>query len=81
MIETVEVRVIPYDEVGGDYARDGGEGDRTLASWREGYWDYIVSECRRIGRDPARDAPLNMERFRCIASRCGGRNREPTCEL
>jgi hypothetical protein len=41
-------------------------GAGTLADWRQGYWDYIVSECQRIGRDPARNAPLNMERFRVV---------------
>lgn len=35
VIETVEVRVIPYDEVPEQYAIDGGEGDRTLKTCAE----------------------------------------------
>lgn len=64
IIETTEVRVIPFDEVTPDYAHDGGEGDRSMATWRDMYWRYIVSECRRIGREPSPKAPLVMERFR-----------------
>ena len=66
VIQTTEVRILPFDEVGEEYARDGGEGDCTLESWREMYWEYIVSECRRIGREPSRKAPLVMERFQVV---------------
>ena len=65
IIETLEVQVIPYDEVGEDFAYEGGEGDRSLADWRRIYWDFIVSECAQIGRPPSKKAPLVMERF-CV---------------
>jgi uncharacterized protein YhfF len=64
IIDTVDVQVIPYDEVGEDYAWEGGERDRTLASWRAMYWDYIVGECQKLGREPSPKTPLVMERFR-----------------
>ncbi len=64
VIETTDVRIIPFDEVSVEYARAGGEGDRSLASWRKMYWRHIVSECQRIGRAPSEKAPLVMERFR-----------------
>jgi len=32
------------------------------------YWEYIVSECKRIGREPDVKAPLAMERFRVVYS-------------
>jgi len=66
IIETTEVRIFPYDEVPGEYAWEGGEGDRTMPDWRRIYWEYIVSECSRIGRMPDRKAPLAMERFRVV---------------
>jgi len=68
IIETTRVRVIPYDEVPEEYAWAGGEGDRTLATWRRIYWEMIVSECKRIGREPSPKAPLAMERFRVVYS-------------
>jgi uncharacterized protein YhfF len=66
IIRTTDVSTIPFDEVRETYAREGGEGDRTLATWRPMYWRYIVSECRRIGREPNRKAPLVMERFTVV---------------
>ena len=66
IIETTEVRIFPYDEVPDEYAWEGGEGDRSVRDWRRIYWKYIVSECKRIGREPNVKAPLAMERFRVV---------------
>ena len=66
VIADMEVTIIPYDEVGNSFAWDGGEEDRSLESWRQIYWDYIVSECARIRREPTRKTPLICERFRVV---------------
>jgi uncharacterized protein YhfF len=66
IIRTSDVRVLPFDEVGEEYAQWGGEGDRTLDTWRDMYWSYIEYECTRIGRTPDPKAPLVMERFRVV---------------
>jgi uncharacterized protein YhfF len=66
IIETTEIRILPFDEVDEQFAFDGGEGDRTLTSWRGGYWSYIVSECARIHQEPTRQVPLVCERFRVV---------------
>ena len=63
IIRTTDVAIIPFDEVPAVYAHEGGEADRTLATWRPMYWRYIVSECGRLGRAPHPKAPLVMERF------------------
>ncbi len=68
IVEVTEVRVFPYDEVPHEYAWEGGEGDRTVRDWRRIYWKLIVSECKRIGREPDVKAPLSMERFRLVYS-------------
>jgi uncharacterized protein YhfF len=61
--QTTNVAIIPFNEVPEEYARWGGEGDCSLESWRRIYWNYIVVECKRIGRVPTANAPLVMERF------------------
>lgn len=66
VILDTEIRVLPYDEVDAAFAWDGGEEDRTLQSWRQFYWDYILAECARIGREPTPQAPLVCERFRLV---------------
>jgi uncharacterized protein YhfF len=63
VIRTTDVAILPFSEVPESYALHGGEGDRTLATWRPLYWRYIVLECARIGREPCERAPLVMERF------------------
>lgn len=68
IIETTQVRIMPFDEVSEDYAWEGGEGDRSLATWREIYWEYITREYQRIGLEPNAKAPLVMERFRVVYS-------------
>ena len=66
VIETTEVAVLPFRDVPEQWAVWGGEGDRTLATWRPMYWRYIESECARIGRPSSEDAPLVMERFQVV---------------
>ncbi len=66
IIQDTEVCVTPFDEVDAAFAWDGGEEDRTLESWRRIYWEFIVSECSRIGREPSPKTPLVCERFRVV---------------
>jgi uncharacterized protein YhfF len=66
IIQTWQVNIIPYDEVDEQFAHDGGEEDRSLESWRRIYWDYLVVECARIGREPSPQTPLVCERFRLV---------------
>ena len=64
--ETTEVRVLPYNRVDEAFAREEGEGDRTLAYWRQAHWNYFQRTLPRIGRSPAEDMPLVCERFRLV---------------
>ena len=48
----VSVDVVPYAQVSAEYAAIEGEGDGSLAYWREAHWDYFSRECERIGRVP-----------------------------
>jgi len=66
IILDLDVKIIPFDEVDETFAWDGGEEDRTLESWRRIYWEYILLECGRIGRDPGPKTPLVCERFRVV---------------
>jgi len=68
IIQTWEIRFIPYDEVDEQFAYHGGEEDRSLESWRRMYWDFIVAECARIRREQSEKVPLVCERFRVVYS-------------
>ena len=49
VIETVEVRRVPFGEVAEDIATGEGEGDLTYADWREAHLDYFRREGEALG--------------------------------
>lgn len=62
VIETIEVRRLPSQEVDAAFARDYGEGDRTLEWWRSEGASYYA---RLAGRSGA-EVVLLRERFRVL---------------
>src|SRR5690349_3360716 len=61
VIETIEVTYRRFNEVEADFAFDEGEGDRSLAYWREAHRTYFG----RLGRF-SEDMMLMCERFRLV---------------
>lgn len=61
VIETVELTQKRYDQVDAQFAHDEGEGDRTLAYWREAHRNYFT----RL-KTFAPDMLLWCERFRVV---------------
>ncbi len=66
IIQTTEVTVRPYEEVPADFAYDEGEGDRSLAYWREAHWRYFNRRCADIGKKPTMTMAVICERFRLV---------------
>lgn len=61
VLETTEVRVVPAGQVDLRFARDEGEGFRSVADWRaahERFWS---------GRGVTDETPVVCERFRLMA--------------
>lgn len=52
------VAVLPYIEVSAEYAAIEGEGDGSLAYWRDAHWAFFSRECKRLGREPAQSMPV-----------------------
>ena len=65
LISTTLVEVVPFDEVGEEHARLEGEGDRTLAGWRDVH-ERFFSEHKTHDRAFAADMPIVLERFEVI---------------
>ena len=61
VIESIEVTFQRYTEVDAKFAFDEGEGDRSLAYWREAHRQYF----RRLGKFNE-DMMLMCERFRLV---------------
>ncbi|HSG18377.1 MAG TPA: ASCH domain-containing protein [Anaerolineae bacterium] len=66
LIETTEVRLRAYDEVNAQFAYDEGEGDRSLAYWRDAHWRYFGRICQALGHSPSHNMLLVCERFRVV---------------
>lgn len=64
--ETVEVALRRYDEVDAQFAYAEGEGDRSLAYWREAHRRFFTRTLPAIGKEFAIDMPLVCERFRVV---------------
>lgn len=60
------VRVMPFGDVDEEYAAIEGEGDRSLAYWREAHWDYFSRRCRELGREPSEDMPVVCTEFEVL---------------
>jgi uncharacterized protein YhfF len=65
VIETVEVFVVPFNEVTERFAYDEGEGDRSLWYWREVHRRYF-SRQRFKNRGFDERMPLVCERFKVV---------------
>jgi len=66
IVETTEMRIVPFKDVDAQFAYEYGEGDRTLEWWREHLWEYYAEECAALGREPTEEMPLVCERFRVV---------------
>lgn len=71
LIRTTSVDVVPFDEVGEEFAAAEGEDDRSLASWRREHERYFG---RVLERPFAADMPVVCERFELLDPRRGRRS-------
>ncbi|WP_435745207.1 ASCH domain-containing protein [Nocardioides sp. SYSU DS0663] len=65
LVATTEVRVVPFDQVDEEHARAEGEGDVTLAWWRERH-EAFFREHDPHGRGFRPDMPVVLERLRVL---------------
>jgi uncharacterized protein YhfF len=66
LVETTEVEIVPFNQVSARQAYDEGEGDLSLAYWREVHWLAFGRDLRALGKEPAEDMPVVCEHFRVL---------------
>ena len=66
IIKTVEVKVLPMNEVSEEFAIAEGEGDRTYEYWWKVHKNFFTKELNEIGREFSEDMLLVCERFELI---------------
>jgi uncharacterized protein YhfF len=60
------VVVCPFDQVTPEFAAREGEGDLSLAWWREAHWRFFSRECAAIGRVPDTSMPVVCAAFEVL---------------
>ena len=68
IIETIDVGECKYSEVSAEFAALEGEGDKSLAWWRQAHWDFFSAECQEQGLEASEDLMLVLERFKVVYS-------------
>ncbi len=66
VIRTTAVEVVGFDEVTEEFAAVEGEGDGSLAFWRDAHWAAFSREFEGTGFIPSPDMPVVCERFEVV---------------
>lgn len=66
IIKIDSVELCQYSEVTAEFAYAEGEGDRSLAGWRQGHWDFFANECEVLNIQPSETMMLVLEQFHVV---------------
>jgi len=66
IVEVNAVSECTFAKVSAEFAYQEGEGDRSLASWRETHWDFFTQECVSLGIAPSEEMILVLEHFHVV---------------
>lgn len=66
VIETTDLRIVRFRDVGADFAAREGEGDGSLEYWKEGHRRYFSAEHEGLGIPFGEDVPVLCEDFRVV---------------
>jgi len=66
IIRTVSVEVVAFQDVSDLFASTEGEGDGSLAYWREAHWAAFGRSLSGIGREPSLGMPVVCEVFEVV---------------
>jgi uncharacterized protein YhfF len=72
VIETLAVDFVPFSQVSADFAAAEGEGDGSLAFWRDAHAAYFSRDGARAGRPFDPYTPVVCDRFRLRYPPAGG---------
>lgn len=66
IIETTKVTVLPFREVSADHAYKEGEGDRSLAYWRQVHEELFTKWLADIGLSFSPSSKVVLEEFQLV---------------
>ncbi|WP_409274717.1 ASCH domain-containing protein [Neobacillus sp. SCS-31] len=66
IIKTVDVKIMPMNEVPEEFAIAEGEGDKTYQYWKETHIKFFTEELSNLGLQFSEDMLVVCERFKLI---------------
>jgi len=66
VIQTTEVRFLPFSEVDAEFAFDEGEGDQTLEYWRTAHRKIFIECCRELNIEFDESMLIACKRFKLL---------------
>jgi uncharacterized protein YhfF len=63
IIQTTEIRHIPFLEIDFSFAKDEGEGDQNIEDWRKNHREFFTRECLELGFEFDETMLVCCERF------------------
>ncbi len=68
VIEVIRIEVTRFNEITQVFAELEGEGDKSLAYWKEVHWAFYSRELAGTKYRPAENMPIVCEEFRVVYS-------------
>lgn len=66
IIELTSVCQCRFCDVTEEFAIAEGEGDKSLAWWRDAHWTFFKNECAELEVEPSEDMLLVLEYFKVV---------------
>ena len=66
ILRTTAVKTLPYEKVSAEEAQYEGPGVRTQEDWRRVHWAFFTASLQPVGKTPALDMPVTVERFEVV---------------
>lgn len=66
IIKTIEINIKPFNEVDEVFAAKEGEGDLSLAHWKQVHWEYFARKCKELGKQASENMLVVCEEFKVI---------------
>jgi uncharacterized protein YhfF len=66
IIQAIEIRHLPFDEVDADFAFEEGEGDKSLEYWREAHRRFFTEDAAENGVEFGEKSIVVCEKFKLL---------------
>ncbi len=71
IIHITKVEVLPFNQVSAEHAYQEGEGDRSLAGWRQAHQDFFQPYFEEAGLVFSEQSPIVLEEFQVVYPQLG----------